>query len=246
MKKEDQERLDIQDTIDESGCQVIQIMGDDYIPSFAYTIGLYQQFNHPEIICFGLDPEVMQTLLNNVKDRVEDEQEMEVGEKYKGFLNGNAEVTFLEVNQVFYDEYLGYAKWFYGNNEFPVLQMVWPDKKLNFPWDKKFDRQLEFVQPLLDRNLDFWFYESKNLGVFATQQVLEGATIRYVVHDEEGDWFFMEDEDADSEDLQIVGLGEIVKRDPSLNSIYSLQYGWEATRADKDEEWKEQESSEYD
>lgn len=242
MTNDEQERLAIQENIDEFGCQIMEVLGDNYMPSFAYTIGLFQQFNHPEVICFGLSQEVMQTLLNNVKDRVEDGETIEVGKNYKGFLQENFEVTFVEVNKVFYEEYLGYGKWFYGNIDFPVLQMVWPDKKQNFPWSSKFDRKLEFAQPLLDRDLDFWFYESKQLGVFATKQVLEGALIKYVIHDEEGDWFFMEDEDADSEDLQIIGLEELVKIDPSINSIYYLQYGWEASRENKEDSWTEKES----
>lgn len=242
MTNEEQERLAIQENIDEFGCQIMEVLGDNYMPSFAYTIGLFQQSNHPEIICFGLSQEVMQTLLNNVKDRIEDGETIEIGENYKGFLQDNFEVTFIEANKIFYEEYLGYAKWFYGDTSFPVLQMVWPDKKQNFPWSPKFDKKLEFAQPLLDRNLDFWFYESKQLGVFATKQVLEGALINYVIHDEEGDWFFMEDEDADSEDLQIIGLEELVKIDPSINSIYYLQYGWEASRKNKEDSWMDKES----
>lgn len=242
MTQDEQERIAIQDNIDEYGCQVMQVPGDNYMPPFTYTIGIYQQYEQPEVICFGLSLEMMQTLLTNVKDRIEDGQTIEAGKNYKGFLNDNFEVTFIEVDKTFYNEYLGYGTWFYGNDDFPALQMVWPDKKQNFPWDKKFDRELEFIQPLLDRNTDFWFYESKKLGAFATKQVLDGETIRCVIHDEDGDWFFMEDEDADSEDLQIVALEQIVKLDPSINSIYHLQYGWEAYRTEKGEEWEEEKS----
>lgn len=242
MTTDQQDRIAIQDNIDEFGCQIMEVVGDNYMPSFSYTIGFFQQSEHPEVICFGLSQEVLQTLLNNVKDRIEDGQTLEAGKTYKGFLGEDVEVAFIEVNKVFYEEYLGYGKWFYGNTDFPVLQLVWPDKKQHFPWDKKFDKQLEFIQPLLDRNLDFWFYESKQLGVFATKGVLEGATVKYVIHDEEGDWFFMEDEDDDSEEIEIVDLEQIIKADPSLNSIYYLQYGWEAYRKEKGGEWEDQES----
>jgi len=36
------------------GLQVIMVSGTDYSPSFAYSIGLFETYKHPEIICFGL------------------------------------------------------------------------------------------------------------------------------------------------------------------------------------------------
>lgn len=239
MTTDEQERIAIQDIIDEYGCQVMQVEGNDYLPAFAYTIGLFQQFNHPEIICFGLSQEVLQTLLNNVKDRVEDEEIIEPGVNYKGFLDGDAEVTFLEVDKEFYEEYLGYGKWFYGGEDFPALQLVWPDKKKRFPWDQKFDENLQFIQPLLDRDVDFRFYESRQLGVFVTQSVMDGGLITYVSHDEEGDWFFLDDEDVDDEKIMIVALDSVVQIDPTINGINYLQYGWEARRQARDGEWTE-------
>ena len=242
MTEDQQERIAVQDTIDESGCQIMEIMGDNYMPPFAYTIGLFQQFDHPEIICFGLSHEVMQTLLNNAKDRIEEGEVLEAGKSYDGFLDKGIEVYFLEVDKAFYKDYLGYGNWFYDDREFPVLQMVWPDKKGHLPWNKKFDKSIEFTQPLLDRDIDFRFYESKNLGVFATSQVLKGEPIKYVIHDDEGDWFFLESEEAENDDIQIVALEEITKLDKTINSIYYLQYGWEAHRDGVGEDWDESES----
>jgi len=49
-----QERKEILKNIEEYGCHLILIEGDNYCPAFVYSIGLYQKFGHPEIICFGL------------------------------------------------------------------------------------------------------------------------------------------------------------------------------------------------
>lgn len=246
MTKDEQEKIAIQDTIDDSGCQIMLIPGDNYMPAFAYTIGLYQQFNHPEIVCMGLSLEVMETMLNNAKDRIEDEQTLEIGKSYKGFLANDVEVHFLDVDKSFYPDYLGYGNWFYENMDYPTIQMIWPDKKGHYPWDKKFDEDLLFRQALLDRDVDFRFYESKQLGVFSTSKVVNGEPIKYVIHDNDGDWFFLEDEDVDVEDLKLYALKEIVKIDPTINSIYYLQYGWEARRTEKGGEWTEIESEEYE
>lgn len=242
MTAEEQERAGLQDSIDEVGFQMIDITDDNYLPPYVYTLGLSQQFNHPEIICFGLSSEVIQSFLTIAKDKIEEGEIFEPHKPYTGFLDKNVKVYFLPVDENYLKDYLGYADWFYKGENYSAMQLVWPDKRGNFPWDKKFDQNLEFAQPLLDRNIDFRFYESKKLGVFTTQNILNGELIRYVIHDEEGDWFFLENDQVDNDDIQIVSLEQIVKIDPTINTIYYLQYGWEATREDRDAEWEEIES----
>lgn len=44
--------------IEKFGCHVALFEKDNYLPGFAYTIGLYKTYGHPEIICFGLKTEV--------------------------------------------------------------------------------------------------------------------------------------------------------------------------------------------
>ena len=41
---------DIKINIEKHGLQVILIEATDYMPSFAYSIGLWEKYNHPEII----------------------------------------------------------------------------------------------------------------------------------------------------------------------------------------------------
>jgi hypothetical protein len=39
-------------------------------PSFAYTIGLWKTFNHPEIVVFGLPINLLHTILNDAGELV--------------------------------------------------------------------------------------------------------------------------------------------------------------------------------
>jgi len=48
-----------------------------------------------------------------------------------------------------YDEHLGYAIWFYNGRQFPVLQLVWPDKTGRFPGEEGVAESLATLQPLL-------------------------------------------------------------------------------------------------
>lgn len=234
-------KLDIQDTIDESGCQIMIVEGSEYLPSYAYTIGLYQQYNHPEIICFGLLPSVMQSLLNQIKNCLEEKEEFEPNKDYKGFLQKDVPICFIAVDKIFYAEYLNSAIEFYGNDDFPCLQLIWPDKKLRFPWDKNFNPEFKNIQPLLDRDTDFFFYEDKNLMIFTTENVLKKKKpISYVCHDDEGDWFFLEDESVEGDELINTSLGEIVALHPELNKFYSLDYGWESFKNTETKEWEDE------
>lgn len=43
--------------------------------------------------------------------------------------------------------FLGWSRWFYGGDEFPCLQLVWPDRSGLFPWEPDFDPEFGGDQP---------------------------------------------------------------------------------------------------
>jgi len=56
---------------------------------------------------------------------------------------------------------MGWAIWYYGGTDFPVLQAVYPDLENRFPEDEGFDKAFE--QPLMQPDvpmtrvgIDFW------------------------------------------------------------------------------------------
>jgi hypothetical protein len=225
------------DDVEKYGCHLALLEADNYLPGFAYSIGLYKNYNHAEIICFGLPTEVLGAVLNDAKTRIQNGEKLETLKLYEDFLEGY-KVQFLEVAKEHFRDYLGYAKWFSGGWNFPAIQLVWPDKEHFFPWEEGFNAKWQFKQPLLDRNTDFKFYEPRNLGVYTTKHVLEGKPIRYVYHNNDGDWQFHSEDDPKTEDAKLVCLEEITKKDPSINEIYYLQYGWKAYREDKESKWE--------
>ena len=108
----------------------------------------------------------------------------------------------------------------------------------------EFNSDLKFMQPLLDRNTDFKFYEERNLGVFTTRQAFEGEPILYAYHNEDGDWQFHTSLEPDLDDAQVVCLEDITKLDPSINQLYNLQLGWKAWRKSPLDNWEFEEDSE--
>ena len=218
------------------GFHIAQFHGDGYSPSFSYTIGLFKTYGYPELICFGLNLNLLHSALWSGKELLDKQPAPNQSIGYPDFI-GDYDVRFLTVDKSWYKDYFGYGYWFNGTWDFPALQIVWPDKQALFPWEDDFNPNWKWGQPLLDRSLNFKFREERNVAVFTTRQVLEGLPILRVVHEAEGDWQFLCDTTYDVADLKVVALEEIVKRDPSVNELFQLNYGWHALREAVSEKW---------
>jgi Domain of unknown function (DUF4262) len=215
--------------IEKFGLSVIIIEATDYLPSFAYSIGLWQKYKHPEIICFGLRTQTLHTIINDVADFVKNGQVIQAGKTYDNIFE-NSKSEFLNIDKRNLSDYFGTAIDFYNSQDFPALQLVWTDRNDKFPWEADFEEDFIYMQPLLDRNADFKFREAKNLGIFTTRQWLElNKPILRVVHDTDGDWQFLTG-DQMSEDVKLVALEQMVIKDKTLNEVFDLDYGEEAER----------------
>lgn len=135
---------------------------------------------------------------------------------------------------------------YYKNDQFPAMQLVWPDNANRFPWEEGFAHSLTDKQPLLDRNAAFKFKEARNLGVFTTRQLLDlrGPILR-VVHDHDSEWRFLTGDQV-LEDDRIACLGDLVQRDPTLKKVFDLDYGEAADRTAVDEKWTRSKVEEED
>jgi hypothetical protein len=148
VTEDDIERKLVSD-IEEFGWHVIMIGEDDEGPAFAYSIGLFKNFGHPEAIIFGLDVKLMHRMINLIGEEVRQGHRFTDGDSASGILEGY-DVRFLSVASRHYHEHVGYARWFYNGDDFPVLQCLWPDKKGRFPTEPGFTKALRSRQPLLD------------------------------------------------------------------------------------------------
>jgi hypothetical protein len=218
------------------GWTVLLIEATAYLPSVAYTVGLWKNYNHPELIAFGLTTKTLHAILNIGGELVKNGQRVQVGKDYNDFFNGG-QAQFVQVERRNLNDYFGYAIWFNNTTEFPALQLVWTDRNNKYPWYDGFEEEFIYRQPLLDRNADFKFREPKNVAVFTTRQWLEEREpILRVVHDEDGDWQFLTGEQM-PEDIKIVALEEMTLRDKTINDVFNLDYGEAAERKFADDKW---------
>lgn len=141
--------------IDAHGWHVAKIAGDDFAPAWAFTIGLQERFQHPEVICFGLDLEVLHALLNRVGSLVGGGRSFGPGREPLVAPAREAEVlqgtdcAFRQVATRWRDLFAGNAGWFYQERSFELIQCFWPDPEGRLPWDEGFEADLLLRQPQL-------------------------------------------------------------------------------------------------
>lgn len=117
-------------------------------PGWAFSVGLYQSFRHPEVVTFGLGRAKMVQIVELIG------QAVRAGRPFDAELNtGNLLDEYVcvlrPVERTWYARVLGFATWFYGGDDFPALQVIWPDKWRRYPWHTQFDSDLLGQQPLL-------------------------------------------------------------------------------------------------
>ena len=132
-------------------CHIITIPKDSEGPTYSFSIGLYLNFQHPEVVIFGLSQHVAGVTINDICSRVEKGGNFQAEQESDEFFT-EGKVKFVVVDPKNYRDFLGSAQWFYRclNGNFPVLQAVWTDKLGKFPWEEGHDQMAAKFQPLLN------------------------------------------------------------------------------------------------
>lgn len=118
------------------------------ITGFAYTVGLWQTFEQPELCVFGLGPEDVQELFDAITEDCEDGKRFHGGQKVDGLMVDYA-VRLLEVPWEQAAKHCEGIVWAYEDQPVPVVQLVWPDKNRRWPWEDGVRDGFREAQPLL-------------------------------------------------------------------------------------------------
>ena len=85
---------------------------------------------------------------------------------------------------------------------------------------------------------DWPFDQAPNVAAVTSARVLDGATIRLVVHySDDESWAFLDGGTFDISRGKLIGMGEALKIDPSLREVANLPPGWTATRTHVGAPW---------
>jgi hypothetical protein len=129
------------------------VFADEEGPGFSYSTGFWIKARKPEIILFGMKSEIAHQIFWDLFREAEAGRDIVVGQRTDGIF-GNAPAYAFAMAKRHYADHLGWSRWFYGGDDFPCLQIVWPDRAGIFPWETGFDRAFADLQP--DLTEDGW------------------------------------------------------------------------------------------
>ena len=139
--------------IREHGCSVVSIPWEEKKPPYVFSIGLFANYGHPELILFGLRGESAHAIVNDIRDCVAAGHKFADGDMSDDILADSYKLCFWKVPFMAYPEYLGTAIWFYDKCPipFPCLQVIWQDVNRRFPWEAECLPDVKEDQPLLKK-----------------------------------------------------------------------------------------------
>jgi hypothetical protein len=86
---------------------------------------------------------------------------------------------------------------------------------------------------------DWPFKDAPDTAVISLTRIMDGShAVLNVIHDEDGDWKFLDGGDVAEEDAATVSLKRIVEHEPSISSRADLPTGWAAERSAVGQQWK--------
>ena len=135
--------------VSEFGWHVVGVQEENSSPLFAFTVGLFYQYLHPEILIMGLPHEVAHKLLASAKNIIHKGGSIQPWSALEEVASFPLMALPIHLNH--YREHLGYATWFYESlpEPFPAIQLVWPDKAGVFPWQEGYDQRYFQLQRVL-------------------------------------------------------------------------------------------------
>lgn len=224
-------------------------------PVFAYTVGLWHQDRHPELLMSGQKPELMHRALNEAVGWVRAGQRLTPGMAVEGVIGGfPVAVEALTPEAV--DETATYSGWFH-RRRVDVVQLVWTDLDGVWPWQPGAHELTRERQP------ESWRVPSSRTGALATDPawvmptpadtlvfscvhvVEEGAVVSHVTRERDPkrgeDWQILCDgqhAELTAEDIRLVHLAHMVRAAPSLRDLQDLDLDECADRPNPWEPWQ--------
>ena len=138
FKRLDEHEQNFVSNVREHGWFRTNVFGEEALPGFSYITGFWLSAQTPEIIVFSMKAQIAHDLLWDMF------RDGRAGVKYPVAMRtnqifANAPAYLFPVAKNRYREHLGWSRWFYGGDDFPCLQLVWPDRDGLFPWEQGFD-----------------------------------------------------------------------------------------------------------
>jgi hypothetical protein len=139
--------------IRQHGWRGTNVFPEGDLPGFGYTTGFWSSVQFPEVITFSLKSEAADQIFWNIFKDTKEGRPPGRQRRIRNILE-RMDVVLLPISKRHYAEHLGWSRRFYGADEFPSVQLFWPDRNNVFPWQSGFEREFEGEQP--DLTEDGW------------------------------------------------------------------------------------------
>jgi len=117
---------------------------------FCYSVGLWHNYGHPEVIVFGLKDTLCGPVMNGINRDIAKGKSFQAGLSSMDMLQG-FRCYFETFPKEQYRDHLGWARWFYDGDEFPAVQMLWPTTSGFYPWDANAGEEFKARQPVFSK-----------------------------------------------------------------------------------------------
>jgi hypothetical protein len=145
--RDERERI-VLHNVAEFGWHCVNIIEDDGHPPWSFTIGIYETYDFPELIVIGRSRATAHHILDTIANALDKNDRLDLTTPHLSLLPGIT-CRFLEVHTRYYQDYVGFARWFYRKRHFPLYQIIWPNSDGLYPWDSSAPKSFKEWQPVL-------------------------------------------------------------------------------------------------
>ncbi len=97
----------------------MHVIEDDGQPPWSFTIGLYDTWQHPELIVVGRSRATAHEMLSAIAGEIEDGRPPDLTSADPYLVMGMP-CRFIQVLPRYYSDYVGFARWYYRERHFPL------------------------------------------------------------------------------------------------------------------------------
>jgi hypothetical protein len=139
------------DDIKKYGCYILQVLEENELPPFSYSIGIATTYQKPDLCVIGLKEPIAKCVINEYALMLKNGKIFEPGKLYSGFLDG-FDVCFENITEENYEDYFGQGIRYYKGLQFTMMQLIYPTTSGIYPWSKEAPKDFLEWQPILTKD----------------------------------------------------------------------------------------------
>lgn len=122
---------------------------DPPTPGYAYSIGLPEAVGFPDVAVFGLTPVAVNGLVTLVADACRGGTDIPLGVEVVGLLDNDLRCMFAPIDIERWGPWFATGVAWYRSEPFEIVQLLYPDRNGNLPYETGFEQRMTFAQPVI-------------------------------------------------------------------------------------------------